>query len=101
MNRRKNPVILTIDDEESIRESFKLFLEDYDFDVIEAGNGAEGMEIFRQQHPDLVLCDLRMPGVDGLDVLEAIQKESPETPLIVVSGTGIIGDAIEAIRKGA
>ncbi len=101
MNRRKNPVILTIDDEESIRESFKLFLEDYDFDVIEASNGAEGMEIFRQKRPDLVLCDLRMPGVDGLDVLEAIQKESPETPLIVVSGTGIIGDAIEAIRKGA
>jgi diguanylate cyclase (GGDEF)-like protein/PAS domain S-box-containing protein len=101
MSHRKNPVILTIDDEASIRESFKLFLEDYDFDVLEARNGAEGIELFRSEHPDLVLCDLRMPGIDGFDVLEALKQESPDTPIIVVSGTGVIGDAIDAIHKGA
>jgi diguanylate cyclase (GGDEF)-like protein/PAS domain S-box-containing protein len=96
-----NPVILTIDDEENIRDSFRLFLEDFDYTVIEAGNGREGLEIFERERPDLVLCDLRMPEVDGLEVLEQIKQKSPDTPIIVVSGTGVIGDAIEAIRRGA
>ncbi|MEE4252827.1 MAG: response regulator, partial [Desulfuromusa sp.] len=101
MTQRKNPTILTIDDEENIRDSFRMFLEDYDYRIIEAKNGREGLEIFAQEAPDLVLCDLRMPEVDGLEVIEKIKKESPDTPIIVVSGTGIIGDAIEAIRCGA
>lgn len=101
MVERKTPVILTIDDEENIRDSFRLFLEDFDFEVLEAGNGREGLDIFFREHPDLVLCDLRMPEIDGLEVLEQIKDESPETPIIVISGTGVIGDAIEAIRRGA
>lgn len=101
MEPRKSPVILTIDDEEDIRDSFRLFLEDFDFEVIEAENGRDGLEIFHREHPDLVLCDLRMPEVDGLEVLAQIKKSSPDTPVVVVSGTGIIGDAIEAIHRGA
>ena len=101
MGRQKNPLILTIDDEEHIRSSFRLYLEDHDFDVIEAGNGREGLNVFRLEQPDLVLCDLRMPEMDGLEVLQTIKAESPDTPIVVVSGTGIIGDAIEAIRRGA
>ncbi len=101
MGRQKNPLILTIDDEDQIRNSFRLFLEDHDFDVIEAKNGREGLDIFRHEKPDLVLCDLRMPEMDGLEVLQTIKSESPDTPIVVVSGTGIIGDAIEAIRRGA
>ncbi|MFO7765815.1 MAG: EAL domain-containing protein [Pelovirga sp.] len=101
MGRQKNPLILTIDDEEHIRSSFRLYLEDHDFDVVEAGNGREGLDVFRCERPDLVLCDLRMPEMDGLEVLQTIKTESPDTPIVVVSGTGIIGDAIEAIRKGA
>ncbi len=101
MEQRKNPVILTIDDEQHIRNSFRLYLEDFDFVVLEAGNGREGLEIFFREQPDLVLCDLRMPEIDGLKVLEQIKEKAPDTPVIVVSGTGIIADAIEAIRKGA
>ena len=101
MNERRHPVILTIDDEENIRDSFRLFLEDFDFQVLEASNGRDGLRIFAEQKPDLVLCDLRMPEVDGLEVLEKIKQEDPDTPIIVVSGTGVIGDAIEAIRRGA
>jgi diguanylate cyclase (GGDEF)-like protein/PAS domain S-box-containing protein len=101
MGRQKNPLILTIDDEDQIRNSFKLFLEDHDFDVVEAKNGREGLDIFRREKPDLVLCDLRMPEMDGLEVLQTIKAESSDTPIVVVSGTGIIGDAIEAIRRGA
>ncbi|MFK5926650.1 MAG: EAL domain-containing protein [Desulfuromusa sp.] len=101
MTQRRNPVILTIDDEENIRDSFRMFLEDYDYQIIEAKNGREGLKLFAQKNPDLVLCDLRMPEVDGLEVIKKITRESPDTPIIVVSGTGIIGDAIEAIRCGA
>jgi PAS domain S-box-containing protein len=101
MEQRKNPVILTIDDEENIRDSFRMFLEDFDYHVIEACNGREGLIAFEREKPDLVLCDLRMPEVDGLEVLEEIKQRSPNTPIIVVSGTGVIGDAIEAIRRGA
>ncbi|MFO7813604.1 MAG: EAL domain-containing protein [Pelovirga sp.] len=101
MGRQKNPLILTIDDEDQIRNSFQLFLEDHDFDVVEAKNGREGLEVFRRDKPDLVLCDLRMPEMDGLEVLQTIRAESPDTPIVVVSGTGIIGDAIEAIHRGA
>ena len=93
--------ILTIDDEENIRTSFRLYLEDFDYEVIEAKNGREGLELFKSVKPDLVLCDLRMPEVDGLEVLSKIREQSPDTPIIVASGTGVIGDAIEAVRRGA
>jgi len=59
------------------------------------------MDIFEREHPDLVLTDLRMPEVDGLEVLRRAGELSPETPLIVVSGTGRIGDSIQALRLGA
>ncbi len=101
MAQRRNPVILTIDDEENIRDSFRMFLEDYDYQILEAKNGREGLEVFNREKPDLVICDLRMPEIDGLEVIEKIKNSSPDTPIIVVSGTGIIGDAIEAINRGA
>ncbi|NOY13089.1 MAG: EAL domain-containing protein [Deltaproteobacteria bacterium] len=101
MEQRQNPLILTIDDEENIRDSFRLFLEDFEYNVIEAANGREGIDIIQKKKPDLVLCDLRMPDVDGLQVLQFIKENTPDIPIIVVSGTGVIGDAIEAIRHGA
>jgi len=101
MVQRKNSVILTIDDEKNIRDSFRMFLEDYDYQVIEAKNGREGLEVFFREKPDLVICDLRMPEINGLKVIEKITNASPDTPIIVVSGTGVISDAIEAIQRGA
>ncbi|MDJ0840227.1 MAG: response regulator [Acidobacteriota bacterium] len=95
------PVILTIDDERAIRQSFRHFLEDCDYDVLEAADGGEGLEIFRFEQPDLVLVDLRMPKIDGLDVLASVRETSPDTPIVVISGTGVIGDAVEALRLGA
>ena len=94
-------VILTIDDEEAIRESFQLYLEDYGYCVIEAENGRVGIERFDTEKPDLVLVDLRMPEVDGMQVLDHVVTTSPDTPIIVVSGTGVISDAIEALHLGA
>ena len=93
--------ILTIDDEYLIRETISDYLEEYGYEVIQAENGKRGVEVFRSEKPDLVLVDLRMPEMDGLDVLSIICKESPQIPIIMVSGTGILQDAIDAIRKGA
>lgn len=94
-------LILTIDDEKAIRESFHLYLEDYGYQVIEAENGQVGIEQFETHQPDLILVDLRMPVVDGLQVLSHVVGSGRETPIIVVSGTGVIGDVIEALHLGA
>lgn len=93
--------ILTIDDEAGIRNTIVAYLEDSGFEMIEAENGRVGIEQCRRQKPDLVLCDLRMPEVDGLEVLATVSKEFPEIPFIVVSGMGRLGDAIEALKLGA
>lgn len=96
-----DPRILIIDDERAILESFEEYLEDYGYDILTASSGREGMEIFKEEKPDLILVDLRMPEVDGLEVLKKVSASSPLTPLIVVSGTGNVGDAAQALQNGA
>lgn len=93
--------ILTIDDEESIRINFVEYFEDSGYTVFEAENGRIGLEVFEKEKPDLVLVDLNMPEMDGFEVLERITRESPGTPIIVVSGAGEIQAAIKATRLGA
>ncbi len=101
MEQESTKTLLTIDDEQEIRMSLVLYFSDIGFDVLEAENGRIGIERIQEDKPDIVLCDLRMPEVDGLDVLAYIKNESPDTPIIVVSGTGVIEDTIEAVRLGA
>jgi PAS domain S-box-containing protein len=98
---KRPTVILTVDDEEMIRATIASYLENRGFQVLQAVNGREGLDIFMAKRPDLLLVDLRMPEMDGLEVLTRLQEESPETPTIVVSGTGVLRDAIEAIKRGA
>jgi PAS domain S-box-containing protein len=93
--------ILTIDDESYIRQSIRTYLEDYGFIVFEAENGKKGLEVFEKEHPDLVLLDLRMPEMDGLQVLETLTVSAPDIPLIVASGTGNISAVVEALHLGA
>jgi DNA-binding NtrC family response regulator len=99
--KSRNARILVIDDERAVRGSIRGFLEDRDYQVLEAEDGRQGIEILKGAQPALVLVDLRMPEVDGLDVLSYAREHAPETPTIVVSGTGFIGQAIEALRLGA
>jgi serine phosphatase RsbU (regulator of sigma subunit) len=93
--------ILTIEDDPTIRANIVAYLEDSGYEMLEAADGLQGLEQFRENQPDLVLCDLRMPKMDGLDVLREITQTSSDTPVIVVSGAGMIGDAIQALKRGA
>lgn len=95
------PTILCIDDENMIRQSIGDYLEDSGYRVLQAENGRVGLEVYRATEPDIILVDLRMPEVDGLEVLSNVTQETPETPIIVVSGTGVLEDSIEALRRGA
>ena len=101
MLERRPAKILTIDDEYVLRQSIVAYLEDSGFEVFEGENGIDGLEIFRKEKPDLILADLQMPGMGGLEVLTKVGEESPETPVIVISGAGGMNDVIEALRLGA
>lgn len=93
--------ILIIDDEPHVRISFSNFLEDHGYHVCVAENGKVGLDVLNTEKPDLVLLDLRMPELDGLDVLKKGNQISPETPMIVISGASQIGDVVRALRYGA
>jgi len=93
--------ILVIDDEAIVRESMAIYLEDSGYNVIQASDGKQGIALFCEFQPDLVLCDLRMPEMDGMTVLAKISVLAPETPIIIVSGAGQINDVVEALRLGA
>lgn len=93
--------ILIIDDEISILEGLTSFFEDDGYCVLSAKDGTQGLDIFNESKVDLIITDLRMPGKDGLQVMKSIQKKSPGTPMIVISGTGKKEDIIRALRMGA
>ncbi len=93
--------VLSIDDDPVIRKSICSYLEDCGFRIIQAENGRQGIEAFDREKPDIILLDLRMPGMNGFQVLAELTEKTSETPIIVISGTGEIQDVIEALRKGA
>lgn len=95
------PNILVIDDEKSVRNSLKEVLEYEKHTVDLAMEGMEGLELFRNKRYDVVLCDIKMPEMDGIEVLEKIFEVSSEVPVIMISGHGNIDTAVEAIKKGA
>ncbi len=94
------PRILVIDDEQSIRSTLREILEYEKFRVDDAKDGIEGIKLVREHHYDVILCDIKMPKSDGIEVLGQIQSFS-ETPVIMISGHGTIETAVDAIRKGA
>ncbi|MBL7913814.1 MAG: sigma-54-dependent Fis family transcriptional regulator [Bacteroidia bacterium] len=93
--------ILVIDDEKSIRNTLKEILTYEGFEVVEAQDGMEGLKFVEKEKFDIILSDIKMPKMDGIEVLEKLQELSPETPVVMISGHGNIDTAVEAIRKGA
>jgi two-component system, sensor histidine kinase len=93
--------VLIIDDDIGLSASIKMFLEDHDCEVILCKEGKYGIEKFEEWDPDILIVDLNMPGIDGHSVISYIAKTFPETPIIVVSGTGVIKDVVRAMKLGA
>jgi two-component system response regulator AtoC len=93
--------VLIVDDDDSLRESLDLVLSAEGYEVLGAGDGTEALEILREVPVEIVLCDLRMPGIDGLELLPELAKRSPDATLILMSAYGTEDLAIEAMRRGA
>jgi diguanylate cyclase (GGDEF)-like protein len=101
MPDRRGIKLLTIDDDPGLRRSIAGYFEDSGFTVFEAGNARDGLALFRQLSPDIVLTDLDMPNGNGLDLLPVLREDSPDTPVVVISGTGRLTDAVESMKRGA
>jgi DNA-binding NtrC family response regulator len=95
------PKILILDDEKSIRMTLREILEYEKYEVEEAKDGAEGLEMIRKNSYDIILCDIKMPKMDGIEVLEKAAEEGIDTQFIMVSAHGTIETAVEATKKGA
>lgn len=93
--------LLVIDDDAAVRVSIRGFLEDSGFTVLEADSGKQGVSLCAAEHPDLVLCDLRLPDLDGLEVIRNVAATDAAIPVIVISGLGEVHDVVQALRLGA
>ncbi len=93
--------IVVIDDAEDVRVLLQRQLKHLGYEAQGAGNGVEGLELIAKNPPDLVVCDLRMPHMDGLGVLSVLRERYPNLPVVVMSGEGLLNDAVSALRLGA
>lgn len=93
--------ILVIDDEAAIRRTLNEILTFEGFDIDEAANGAEGLKKIKEHDYDCILCDIKMPHMDGIELLEATKLVKPDIPFIVISGHGNLETAVDAVKKGA
>jgi two-component system nitrogen regulation response regulator NtrX len=93
--------VLVIDDEAAIRDSLRMTLEYAGYEFVGAATGQEGLALAERDAPDLVLLDIKMPGMDGMEVLTRLRSLSESTPVIMISGHGTTSTAVEAIKKGA
>lgn len=93
--------ILIIDDEKAIRKTLSEILSFEGYKVEEAADGEEGLKKFKDKNYDLVLCDIKMPKLDGIEFLQKAGESNPDIPIIMISGHGNIETAVEAVKKGA
>src|SRR6185436_1792128 len=93
--------ILIIDDEKAIRKTLTEILSFEGYKLEEAADGEEGLKKFREKNYDLVLCDIKMPKLDGIEFLQKAGEINPDIPVVMISGHGNIETAVEAVKKGA
>ncbi len=93
--------ILIIDDEKAIRKTLSEILSYEGYKIDESGDGEEGFRKFREKEYDVILCDIKMPRMDGIEFLEKAKESNPDIPIIMISGHGTIETAVEAVKKGA
>ncbi len=93
--------ILVIDDEKPTLDMFRLLLSAHGYDVLTAENGREGIEVFERERPPLIITDIKMPGMDGIEVLRIIKRSNPKAEVIVITGHGDMDLAIKALNLDA
>lgn len=93
--------VLVVDDEENSRDGIARFLRKSNFDVFTAGNGKEALEVFKKKHCDLILADMRMPGMSGIDLLKRVKSIAPQTEVIIITAYGEVESYLEAMNHGA
>src|SRR3984893_12041268 len=93
--------ILIIDDEKAIRKTLSEILSYEGYKMDEAGDGEEGLKKFSEKDYDVILCDIKMPKIDGIEFLEKAKESNADIPIIMISGHGTIETAVEAVKKGA
>ncbi len=101
MDKKANKKVLILEDNDLERMSLCVFLEDQQYTVIQSNNGKSGLSLFENDQPDIILTDLRMPELNGFDVVSSVSRDFPEIPIIVISATDSVGEAVEAIKLGA
>src|SRR5262245_48097026 len=101
MGPRAKPVVLVVDDETDIRSSLRMILEYEGYELLEAPSGEDGLAALERVLPDVVLLDIKMPRMDGLEVLARVRQKDPALPVVMTSGHGTIQTAIDAPRLGA
>ena len=93
--------ILLIDDDYYVRDSLAAYLDVEGYLIAQADGAESGLELFQSLQPDLVMCDIRMPGQDGLSVLKTIRTLNADVPVIMMSASGLMSDVVTALREGA
>ncbi|MBC8477955.1 response regulator [bacterium] len=93
--------ILVIDDEKNIRHTLRGILEDEGYEALTAETGEEGLGLLQQDPCELVFLDVKLPGIDGLEVLKRVRQQFASTEVVMISGHGDIRTAVEAVKKGA
>ena len=100
MNPNPQPLVLVVDDEEDIRSSLSMILEYEGIETELAASGPEALEALNRRQPDAVLLDIKMPRMDGLEVLSKMRAVHSELPIVMISGHGTVATAVEATRLG-
>ncbi len=95
------PAILVIDDEQGILETLRILLKNQGYEVETVQGGKAGLEALKRGRPDIVLADIRMPQVSGLDILAAVKEQDPETPVVLMTAQASLQSAIQAVNEGA
>ena len=96
-----NALIMVVDDDQQIREMLRAALTGAGHDVVEAADGLKALEMLEENLPDLILVDMKMPGMDGLSVIEEVRNRDPQLPVIMLTGHGTTQTAVQAMKFGA
>ena len=99
--KRDNASLLVVDDDPALLQSLKEILEAVGYEVTTAADGESGLAYLKDQAFDLVLSDLALPGLDGMELLKYLRREAPACPCIIITGCGTIANAVSAMHQGA